>query len=87
MTGDSTFAFVFELNIRLYMVGSTDVWLHPRTAVGMLDFVNVVSLPAGVTEVPSGLDVHCPPRQFLLAYSSRWRTWICPHCPLRNRVR
>lgn len=26
-------------------VGSTDVWLRPRTAVGMLDFVNVVSLP------------------------------------------
>lgn len=34
-------------------VGSTDVVLYPRTAVGTLDHVNVVSLPPGVTEVPS----------------------------------
>lgn len=34
-------------------VGSTDVALYPRTAVGTLDFANVVSLPSGVTEVPS----------------------------------
>nr|XP_057913595.1 uncharacterized protein LOC131107503 [Doryrhamphus excisus] len=36
-------------------VGTIEVLLHPRTAVGTLDFVNVVSLPAGVTEVPSGV--------------------------------
>lgn len=34
-------------------VGCNDVMLYPRTVVGTLDFVNVVSLPAGVTEVPS----------------------------------
>lgn len=34
-------------------VGSTDVVLYPRTAVGTLDHVNIVSLPPGVTEVPS----------------------------------
>lgn len=32
-------------------VGSNDVLLYPRTIVGTLDQVNVVSLPAGVTEV------------------------------------
>lgn len=36
-------------------VGSTDVILHPRTAVGTLDFVNVVHLPSGVTKVPSSM--------------------------------
>lgn len=30
-------------------VGSTDVVLYPRTVVGTLDMVNVVSLPSGVT--------------------------------------
>ena len=34
-------------------VGSTEVLLYPRTVVGTLDTVNVVSLPSGVTEVPS----------------------------------
>lgn len=34
-------------------VGSTDVLLYPHTVVGTLDEVGVVSLPAGVTEVPS----------------------------------
>lgn len=29
------------------------MFLYPRTALGTLDFVNVVSLPSGVTEVPS----------------------------------
>lgn len=36
-------------------VGCNDVMLYPRTVVGTLDFVNVVSLPAGVTEVPSNV--------------------------------
>ncbi|XP_049909748.1 retrovirus-related Pol polyprotein from transposon 412 [Epinephelus moara] len=36
-------------------VGSTDIVLHPRTAVGTLDFVNVVSLLSGITEVPSSV--------------------------------
>lgn len=34
-------------------VGCNYVVLYPRTALGTLDFVNVVSLPSGVTEVPS----------------------------------
>lgn len=34
-------------------VGTTDVLLSPRTIVGRLDKVCVVSLPAGVVEVPS----------------------------------
>ena len=34
-------------------VGSTDVVLYARTVVGTLDAVNVVSLPPGVSEVPS----------------------------------
>lgn len=34
-------------------VGTTDVLLSPRTIVGRLDEVCVVSLPAGVVEVPS----------------------------------
>ncbi|XP_035796548.1 retrovirus-related Pol polyprotein from transposon 412 [Amphiprion ocellaris] len=41
--------------IPIVNVGSTDVLLYPRTVVGSLDEVNVVSLPAGVTEVPFGL--------------------------------
>lgn len=36
-------------------VGSTDVLLYPRTIVGTWDRVRVVSLPAGVTEVPYGV--------------------------------
>lgn len=36
-------------------VGTTDVLLYPRTTVGMLDEARVVSLPTGVTEVPSGV--------------------------------
>uniref|UniRef100_A0A8P4FZU9 ribonuclease H n=2 Tax=Dicentrarchus labrax TaxID=13489 RepID=A0A8P4FZU9_DICLA len=36
-------------------VGCNDVVLYPRTVVGTLDFVNVVSLPSAVTEVPSGV--------------------------------
>lgn len=36
-------------------VGSVEAVLHPRTVVGTLDTVNVVSLPSGVTEVPSGI--------------------------------
>lgn len=36
-------------------VGCNDVMLYPRTIVGTLDFVNVVSLPSGVTEVPAGV--------------------------------
>ena len=39
--------------IPILNVGSTDVVLHPHTTVGMLDHVNVVSLPSGITEVPS----------------------------------
>lgn len=34
-------------------VGTADVLLYPRTVMGRLDEVCVVSLPAGVTEVPS----------------------------------
>ncbi|XP_035996571.1 uncharacterized protein LOC118563987 [Fundulus heteroclitus] len=33
-------------------VGNTDVLLYPRSTVGTLNSVGVVSLPAGVTEVP-----------------------------------
>lgn len=36
-------------------VGSTSVLLYPRTIVGSLEEVQVVSLPAGVLEVPSAL--------------------------------
>ncbi|XP_054872643.1 uncharacterized protein LOC129350363 [Amphiprion ocellaris] len=36
-------------------VGFTDVLLYPRTIVGTLEEVHIVSLPAGVTEVPSGV--------------------------------
>lgn len=36
-------------------VGSVEAVLHPRRVVGTLDTVNVVSLPSGVTEVPSGI--------------------------------
>lgn len=38
-------------------VGSTDVLLYPHTAVGTLAEVSVVSLPAGITEVPSGVAI------------------------------
>lgn len=38
-------------------VGTTDVLLYPRTIVGTLDEVRVVSLPAGVTEVPSDVAI------------------------------
>lgn len=34
-------------------VGSTDVLLYPRTFLGLLDAAHIVSLPAGVFEVPS----------------------------------
>ena len=34
-------------------VGATDVLLYPRTEVGSLEDVNVVSLPSGVVEIPS----------------------------------
>ncbi|XP_077957579.1 uncharacterized protein LOC144406215 [Gasterosteus aculeatus] len=34
-------------------VGSVEAVLHPRTVIGTLGPVNVISLPAGVTEVPS----------------------------------
>lgn len=33
-------------------VGSSDVMLYPRTVIGTLHSVNVISLPAGVTEEP-----------------------------------
>ncbi|KAJ7986683.1 hypothetical protein DPEC_G00342440 [Dallia pectoralis] len=36
-------------------VGTIDVLLYPRTVVGTLNKVCVVSLPTGVTEVPSGV--------------------------------
>lgn len=39
--------------IPIVNVGSTSVLLYPRTVVGSLDEVRVVSLPAGVSEVPS----------------------------------
>lgn len=39
--------------IPIVNVGAIDVILYPRTVVGTLDKVCVVSLPAGVTEVPS----------------------------------
>uniref|UniRef100_A0A3B5PZG8 Gypsy retrotransposon integrase-like protein 1 n=1 Tax=Xiphophorus maculatus TaxID=8083 RepID=A0A3B5PZG8_XIPMA len=38
-------------------VGHTDVLLYPRTTVGTLNSVSVVSLPAGVTEVPLFVNV------------------------------
>lgn len=41
--------------IPIVNVGAIDVVLYPRTVVGTLDQVCVVSLPAGVTEVPSVL--------------------------------
>lgn len=34
-------------------VGTADVLLYPRTVVGGLEHAHIVSLPAGVTEVPS----------------------------------
>lgn len=43
--------------IPIVNVGSTDVLLYPRTVVGTLDEVGVVSLPAGVTEVPSTMAI------------------------------
>lgn len=39
--------------ISVVNVGSTEVLLYPHTNIGTLDQVNVMSLPAGVTEVPS----------------------------------
>ncbi|KAI3362646.1 hypothetical protein L3Q82_001630 [Scortum barcoo] len=45
-------------------VGSTDVVLYPRTVVGTLNIVNVVSLPSEVTEVP--LDVATVSSQVVL---------------------
>lgn len=39
--------------IPIVNVGSIEVLLYPRTVVGTLEQVNVVSLPTGVTEVPS----------------------------------
>lgn len=39
--------------IPIVNVGSTDVLLYPRTVLGMLDLAHIVSLPAGVSEVPS----------------------------------
>ncbi|XP_027861630.1 uncharacterized protein LOC114137209 [Xiphophorus couchianus] len=34
-------------------VGTTELVVYPRTVVGTLNVVNVVSLPAGITEVPA----------------------------------
>ena len=67
-------------------VGCNDVILYPCTIVGTLDFVNVVSLPAGVTECHQVWPL-CLPRQLPPVCSSRWRMWICHHCLWRNRVR
>lgn len=39
--------------IPIVNVGLSDVLLYPRTVVGTLDTVNVVSFPRGVTEIPS----------------------------------
>ena len=39
--------------IPIVNVGSVEVLLYPRTVVGNLEKVNVVSLPAGIVEVPS----------------------------------
>ncbi|KAI3361878.1 hypothetical protein L3Q82_002197 [Scortum barcoo] len=50
--------------IPIVNVGSTDVVLYPRTVVGTLNIVNVVSLPSGVTEVP--LDVATVSSQVVL---------------------
>ena len=41
--------------IPIVNVGTIDVTLHPRTVLGSLDTFNVVSLPSGVTEVPSSV--------------------------------
>ncbi|XP_048842280.1 uncharacterized protein LOC125715081 [Brienomyrus brachyistius] len=41
--------------ISVINVGATDVLLYPRTFLGTLGAVSVVSLPAGVTEVPPGV--------------------------------
>lgn len=41
--------------IPIVNVGFTDVLLYPRTVVGSLDVVSIVSMPAGVTEVPSSI--------------------------------
>lgn len=41
--------------IPIVNVGTIDVVLYPRTVLGSLDTVNVVSLPSGVTEVPSSV--------------------------------
>ena len=41
------------VHIPVINVGCNNVMLYPHSVVGKLDFVNVVSLPAGVTEVPS----------------------------------
>uniref|UniRef100_A0A3B3H3G3 Gypsy retrotransposon integrase-like protein 1 n=1 Tax=Oryzias latipes TaxID=8090 RepID=A0A3B3H3G3_ORYLA len=38
--------------VPLLNVGTVDVWLNPRTIVGLLCDVSIVSLPAGITEVP-----------------------------------
>lgn len=39
--------------IPIVNVGATDVLLYPRTVVGCLDEVSIVSMPAGVTAIPS----------------------------------
>lgn len=39
--------------IPIVNVGETEVLLNPHTVMGTLDHVNVVSMPAGVVEVPS----------------------------------
>ena len=41
--------------IPIVNVGSTSVLLYPRTVVGTLDEVRVVSMPAGVTETPTSV--------------------------------
>ncbi|XP_076131023.1 retrovirus-related Pol polyprotein from transposon opus [Alosa pseudoharengus] len=40
-------------HIPVVNVGTADVLLYPRTVVGVLEHAHIVSLPAGITEVPS----------------------------------
>ena len=41
--------------IPIVNVGSTGVLLYPRTAIGTLDEVRLVSMPTGITEVPTSI--------------------------------
>lgn len=65
-------------------VGTSDVLLYPRTEIGTLRAVSIVSLPSGVKEVRNLFMPPSLPRPPFLQCKSRLTPSACLHCPQRN---